>query len=255
MDKKILFIGETTSFMTNAINDSLKNVGFECSFCKASISAISKTEIFPPIVFLYVEEQLSKSTETLVYIRDLCVEHYINLFLIGYSDDVRPVVDMMPSDTVKASFERPINVKHITETLVKMFENNSLEVQKKHILVVDDSGTMLRTIKGWLEDKYRVSMVNSAVNAISFLSTNTPDLILLDYEMPVCSGPMMLQMIRSEIKTENIPVIFLTSKGDRESVQAVLSLKPQGYLLKTMAPDQIIASIDGFFAKQKANDL
>jgi len=164
-------------------------------------------------------------------------------------------VDMMPSDTVKASFERPINVKHITETLVKMFENNSLEVQKKHILVVDDSGTMLRTIKGWLEDKYRVSMVNSAVNAISFLSTNTPDLILLDYEMPVCSGPMMLQMIRSEIKTENIPVIFLTSKGDRESVQAVLSLKPQGYLLKTMAPDQIIASIDGFFAKQKANDL
>ena len=120
---------------------------------------------------------------------------------------------------------------------------------------MDDSGQMLRTIKGWLEGKYRVSMVNSAVNAITFLSTNTPDLILLDYEMPVCSGPQMLGMIRAEVTTESIPVIFLTSKGDRESVSKVLSLKPQGYLLKTMPPEDIIASIDGFFAKQKAKEI
>ena len=98
-------------------------------------------------------------------------------------------------------------------------------------------------------------MTNSATSAIAFLAVNEPDLILLDYEMPVCSGPQMLQMIRSEIKTENIPVIFLTAKGDKESVAKVLSLKPQGYLLKSMKPSQIVEAIDNFFATQKAKGI
>ena len=114
---------------------------------------------------------------------------------------------------------------------------------------------MLRTIKGWLDGKYRVSMVNSATSAISFLAINKPDLILLDYEMPICSGPQMLGMLRAEIKTETIPVIFLTSKGDKESVAAVLSLKPQGYLLKSMPPNAIVEAIDNFFTAQKMKSL
>ena len=65
----------------------------------------------------------------------------------------------------------------------------------------------------------------------------------------------MLEMIRSEIKTESVPVIFLTAKGDKESVAKVLSLKPQGYLLKSMPPFQIVESIDNFFASQKAKGL
>ena len=97
--------------------------------------------------------------------------------------------------------------------------------------------------------------MNSAANALSFLGMKQPDLILLDYEMPVCSGPQMLQMLRSETRTESIPVIFLTSKGDRESVREVLSLRPQGYLLKTMAFDQIIESIDKYFATEKSKKL
>ena len=255
MNRNILFIGEASSFIVNAINSGLKEAGFECTFCKPTVSAVSKTEELPAILFIYVDETVREATDTLVYIRDLCVENERSLFLIGYPDDVRPVVDMMPSEVLKGTFERPINVKAIAQTLTKLSESNALEIHKKHILVVDDSGQMLRTIKGWLEGKYRVSMVNSAVNAITFLSTNTPDLILLDYEMPVCSGPQMLGMIRAEVTTESIPVIFLTSKGDRESVSRVLSLKPQGYLLKTMPPEDIIASIDGFFAKQKAKEI
>ena len=94
-------------------------------------------------------------------------------------------------------------------------------------------------------------MASSAAMAISFLATNKPDLILLDYEMPVCSGPQFLEMIRAEISTSRIPVIFLTAKGDKESVKSVLALKPAGYLLKTMNAEQIVENIDNFFEKNK----
>ncbi len=253
--KKVLFIGETSSFLVNAVREGLKEYGVECEFCKLDVTEISKIEVKPDLFFIYADEQAVKQTEALIYVRDLCVEEEKKIYLIGYNEELKVIMDMIPSECLGRSFERPINVKMIAETLREdAFDVDNVK-NKKHILVVDDSGTMLRTIKGWLEGKYRVSMVNSATSAISFLAVNQPDLILLDYEMPVCSGPQMLEMIRSEIKTENIPVIFLTSKGDKESVTKVLSLKPQGYLLKSMPSTQIIEAIDNFFVSQKVKGL
>ena len=118
-------------------------------------------------------------------------------------------------------------------------------------MVVDDSGAMLRNVKGWLDDKYNVSLASSGAMAIKFLSIHRPDLILLDYEMPVCDGRQVLEMIRSEEEFKDIPVIFLTSKGDEESVMKVLELRPQGYLLKTLEPAYIMKAIDDFFKKNQ----
>ena len=123
---------------------------------------------------------------------------------------------------------------------------------KKKVLVVDDSGAMLRNVKGWLEDRYQVILANSGAMAIKYLATNRPDLVLLDYEMPVVDGRQVLEMIRTETEFSDVPVIFLTSKDDRESVMQVMALKPEGYLLKTMEPARIIAEVDAFFERQKA---
>ena len=104
-------------------------------------------------------------------------------------------------------------------------------------------------IKSLLDKNYRVYMANSGMNAITFLANNKVDLILLDYEMPVISGAKVLEMIRSEVATADIPVMFLTSKNDKESVMQVLSLKPEKYLLKTMPPEEWLSNIDEFFGK------
>jgi len=77
-------------------------------------------------------------------------------------------------------------------------------------------------------------------------------LVLLDYEMPIVDGKQVLEMIRSETEFADIPVIFLTSKGDKESVMQVMALKPDGYLLKTMPPEDIKQSVDAFFERKKA---
>ena len=88
-----------------------------------------------------------------------------------------------------------------------------------------------------------------------YIADNKPDLILLDYEMSVTSGPQVLEMIRSETKTDTIPVIFLTGKGDRESVLKVLALKPDGYLLKSMEKAALLKSLEEFFEKKKHEQL
>ena len=104
--------------------------------------------------------------------------------------------------------------------------------KKKKILVVDDNGATLRMLKGMLENDFEIMLAASGTKAVAIIGRDKPDLILLDYDMPVCDGKQTLEMIRSEDEMADIPVIFLTSVKDKEHIQAVLSLNPAGYLLK-----------------------
>lgn len=115
---------------------------------------------------------------------------------------------------------------------------------KKRILVVDDNGTALRTMKAMLEETYEVALAISGAQAMTSIGKKRPDLILLDYEMPVCDGRMTLEMIRADDEMKDIPVIFLTAVNDRAGIEAVLKLKPAGYFLKPAVKDRLLAEID-----------
>lgn len=121
---------------------------------------------------------------------------------------------------------------------------------RKKILVVDDSDFMRARIVKLLSESYEVSEASSSIAAIQSIAMNRPDLIVLDYEMPVCDGHQALEMIRSEKNTADIPVVFLTGRGDRESVRKVMALKPEGYLLKTMPDEDVKKYIDTFLARR-----
>lgn len=129
-------------------------------------------------------------------------------------------------------------------------ENAEPEKEKLKILVVDDSEFMRTRIVQLLEGHYDLTEAASSVSAIKKIAKNRPNLVLLDYEMPVCDGRQALEMIRSDEDIADIPVMFLTGRGDKESVKKVMALKPEGYLLKTMPDEAIKKSIDDFFAKR-----
>ena len=104
--------------------------------------------------------------------------------------------------------------------------------RRKHILVVDDDSSVLKLIKSYLSGNYDVATAKSGKVALKFLETKKTDLVLLDYEMPGEKGPEVLSKIRADARTKNLPVVFLTGVTDKEKIQDVLAMKPQGYLLK-----------------------
>lgn len=122
-------------------------------------------------------------------------------------------------------------------------EEKKAGTERKRILVVDDNGTTLRTMKAMLEQYYEVALAISGAQAMTSIGKKRPDLILLDYEMPVCDGKMTLEMIRADEDMKSIPVIFLTAVNDRENIEAVLKLKPAGYFLKPAVKDKLLAEI------------
>lgn len=118
---------------------------------------------------------------------------------------------------------------------------------KPKVLVVDDSSTIRQGMKSLLEEDYEVSLATSGAGAIRAISLHTPDLVLLDYEMPVCDGRQTLEMLRAEEEFRDLPVIFLTGRRDRDSMIQVMPLNPAGYLLKYLKPQEIKQKIDHFF--------
>ncbi len=132
---------------------------------------------------------------------------------------------------------------------IKKYLDKGKTSEKEQILIVDDSDVVQHAMKMLLGSDYDVVLANSASAALKCIARNRPDLILLDYEMPICDGRQTLEMIRSEEETADIPVIFLTGRGDKESVKNVMSLKATGYMLKTMKPEEIKKVIDNYFKK------
>ncbi|MBQ7148099.1 MAG: response regulator [Pseudobutyrivibrio sp.] len=128
---------------------------------------------------------------------------------------------------------------------------NAVEaIDKKHIIVVDDNPVLLRNMRNMLQDKYRVTLATSAAQCMKAMGTDKPDLIILDYEMPVVDGKQTLEMIRAEDDVKDVPVIFLTGIADKEHVDAVLDLKPAGYFVKPPMQTKIINAIENIFLKQ-----
>ena len=147
--------------------------------------------------------------------------------------------------------EHEIAMDEIAKYLMKREKQTAQEEGKPKVLVVDDSLTIRESVKRLLGEDYEVATADSGVAAIRTITLNQPDLVLLDYEMPVCDGRQTLEMLRSEKAFENIPVIFLTGRRDTESMIKVMPLKPAGYLIKHSKPEEIKKEIDSFFAKQK----
>lgn len=142
-------------------------------------------------------------------------------------------------------------VTEVEEYLKKKEEEEKINAKPK-VLVVDDSKTIRAYISDLLKTDYDVAQAESGIAAIRAITLNKPDLVLLDYEMPVCDGRQTLQMLRSDSNFADLPVIFLTGRGDPESVKKVLALKPTGYLLKNLKPEAIKKEVDAFFEKKKS---
>ena len=116
--------------------------------------------------------------------------------------------------------------------------------EKKCVLAIDDNGFQLRMLNELLKDTYEVQTATSVMKALTMIGKKVPDLILLDYEMPICDGKMAFQMLKEVDEVKDVPIIFLTGLRDAAQINAVLSLHPAGYILKPAKSDVLLDEIE-----------
>lgn len=247
---KLLIVREERKYLMTSLLDHIKEYDHSTIEYEPDVKQLSSITFKPDACLVFVESTLAEKQQALVYLRDLAVEKEIPIFLLGYPIDIEGVRGIFNGAMIQEEIFRPFDVKEISAHIHQFLETQTTNVKKK-ILVVDDSGVMLRNIKNLLGQKYQVILANSGAMAVKYLSLDRPDLVLLDYEMPIINGKQVLEIIKSEQDFYGIPVIFLTGKNDRETIMDVMALKPEGYLLKSMTAEAFIGAIDDFFEKRK----
>lgn len=114
---------------------------------------------------------------------------------------------------------------------------------KKKIVAVDDSGIILKMLMKVLGEKYDLHAFSGGMRALQFLKDRTPDLIILDIDMPEINGYEMLKMIKEKEHLKKVPVIFLTSNSDKNHVVKAVAGGAKDYVVKPIDEDILVDKV------------
>ncbi len=121
------------------------------------------------------------------------------------------------------------------------------------VLVVDDTVSMLKLHATILaHDGYRVLTNTSAVDAIDRLATDIPDVIVLDYMMPIMDGPMFLRRMRADARLGDVAVIVLTASSDEVHVEEAFDAGANEYLTKPVDRRVLLARVRAMVDARRA---
>jgi putative two-component system response regulator len=126
---------------------------------------------------------------------------------------------------------------------------------RRTILIVDDDATNLSVLSRLLRPQYRVRAANSGTNALRAVSTDPrPDLILLDIMMPGISGYEILERIKADPTTTDIPVIFLTALTGDEDEERGLQLGAADYVTKPIKSGILLRRVEAQLLAKQGRD-
>jgi len=119
-----------------------------------------------------------------------------------------------------------------------------MENSRSKIIMVDDNITNLTVAKNLLADTYNFFTVPSGKKLFQILEKLTPDLILLDIEMPEMNGFETIEMLKSKENFSSIPVIFLTADNSSEKKEKGLSLGAVDYITKPFTKELLVKRME-----------
>jgi len=127
---------------------------------------------------------------------------------------------------------------------------------KGNILVVDDEEDVLELVRYNLDKNgYRTETATTGEQALAKARAKLPDLIILDLMLPSIDGFDVCKKLKGDAKTQNIPIIMLTAKGEETDIVTGLELGADDYVTKPFSPKVLVARVRRILQRAIARDL
>ena len=120
----------------------------------------------------------------------------------------------------------------------------------KHILIIDDDRLVLSMAEDFLSEAgFKVSTAECGIYSNHIIYSRTPpDLILMDVMMPFMSGVKKTQLLKQREKSQQIPIVLISSKTERELKGLVDEANADGYLPKPFTENSLVDKAKQFIA-------
>ncbi|MDH5183977.1 MAG: response regulator [Gammaproteobacteria bacterium] len=163
-------------------------------------------------------------------------------------DDVRGVqgATILSDGTLALILDLSTLVRPGLKAVLSKYTSGSSNIDARvTVMVVDDSITVRRASEKFLErHDFRVLTSKDGIDAISILEEHTPDLILLDIEMPRMNGYDLLQHIRRDERLKELPVIMITSRTGEKHRDKAFELGANDYFGKPFDENKLAVRIN-----------
>lgn len=124
-----------------------------------------------------------------------------------------------------------------------MTENPDFE--QKKLLLIDDDPNLILLVQDYLEFRgYAVITAENGREALDILKEEIPDMIICDVMMPEMDGYSFVKNVRENPRTEWIPVLFLSAKGQSQDRVKGLNTGADVYMVKPFEPEELVAQVE-----------
>jgi two-component system alkaline phosphatase synthesis response regulator PhoP len=124
--------------------------------------------------------------------------------------------------------------------------------RRAKILVVDDEPNIVQTLQDRLEmNDYQVVTAANGQAGLEKATSEQPDIVLLDVIMPIMDGLEMLERLRKNEATRNMPVIMLTARSQNQDVARANGYGIEDYVVKPFDLSELLEKIEAILEKKK----
>ncbi|MDD6482355.1 MAG: response regulator [Lachnospiraceae bacterium] len=138
---------------------------------------------------------------------------------------------------------KPVTKKDLIDKVLEVCQKKHQHHDTKTILAIDDDMSYLKQLNSFLKDYYNVIMINTTKLALDYLTNYVPDLIILDYQMPLYNGVALINMIRQNDRLKDIPVLVLSGYLNEQVLVEFYPYNPVACLAKTVGKDVLLEKI------------
>jgi DNA-binding response OmpR family regulator len=175
------------------------------------------------------------------------IRHYKNIPVIVLSSNKerKNAIKAMQAGAVDF-IAKPFSDTDLIESIEFQLNPKKKAELKPVILAVDDDPSILKTVNFYLSEQYKVYALPNPNKIEELLKTITPDLFLLDYNMPGYTGFDLVPIIRNISLHKETPIVFLTASGSEDKISTAIHLGATGFILKP---------VDGAILREKVAAL
>ena len=239
--KNILVVDDDVEFLS-VMQMYLKEIGFVQTASSGRRAVQLAQQSHFDVILLDLEMPIMDGPKTLAHLRNLDACINVPVIMITGKNDRNAVMNSLALG-IDGYLLKPVSKQQVIETVNAVLEKKSIKGNKKTVVAIDDDMSYLKYINNFLKDDYHVVMINSAKLAISYLTNHTPDLILLDYQIPLFNGVALMRIIQQNSICQRIPFIILSGSLDTEALEEFLPYNPVAILAKPVEKETLLKTI------------
>ena len=228
--RKIIFVDDT-KFTLNAIKERL-GAKYEV-FTAQSVGALFEIleNVLPDVILLDIRMPEADGFKGITMLKSDVRYANIPVIFVSAKDDRQSVVRGMGLGAMDFLM-KPVSTPMLIDCIENQFDPEKRNANKPVVLTIDDNPSILQAVYHALRDQYRVHTLHEPQVIEKVLESVTPDLFLLDCQMPGIHGFDLVPIIRNFPKYEKTPIVFLTSDATVDNFTVAMYIGACDFIVK-----------------------